>query len=89
MSRIRLRSKRHVSSIRVKQPNKTRVVLESVHSGEIRSIVVPPHTSRAAKGRQAGRGGEAGATEGENALARAEDVVEGVNVVVRSHGEAA
>lgn len=74
-----------MSSVSVEQPHQTRVGPEGAHGGERGGIVVPPESAGAAEGWQAGGGGEAGPTEGEDAARGAEGGVEGLNVVVRGH----
>jgi predicted dinucleotide-binding enzyme len=75
-----------MTSVGVEQPNKTRVILESIQSSERRSIVVTPEATSAAKRRKTRGSRETSSAEGEDTLAGAQDVVKGFYIVMRSHG---
>jgi hypothetical protein len=75
-----------MTSVAIKHPDKTRVIVESAKSSEGSSIVVPPKTTGTSKCWKAGWSWETSTAEGEDTLAGAEGLMEGVYVVVRSHG---
>lgn len=73
-------------AVGVEEPNHARVGPEGPHGGQAGGIVVAPISAGAAEGGQAGRGRETGPTEGEYPAAGPKRLVEGLDVVVSSHG---
>lgn len=86
---IGLSSQGHVTSVTIEQPDEARVGAKGAHGGQLRGLIIAPEATSAAESRQAGGGREAGAAEGEDTFARAEDLMEGLDVVVRRHGAGA
>lgn len=74
-----------MATVTIEEPDQPGILSERLRSREFRSIVVPPEPAGASEGRQAGGGGEAGPTEGEDPGAGAEDLLEGVDVVMGWH----
>lgn len=78
-----------MATVTIEQPDEARVGAKGAHGGELRGLIIAPEATGAAESRQAGGGRESGAAEGEDTFAGAEDLVEGLDVVVRRHGAGA
>lgn len=76
MAGIRLRLQRHVLAPGVEEPDEGGVVLEGLGGRQRRGLVIAPETAIAAEGRQARGDGQSGAAEGEDAIARSDELAE-------------